>query len=251
MTHMRNTFTVAAALAAAVSLAACSPSTDQSSVTTSSPAGSSTAPPAAAAGQRDNALVRFVHAAPAAASVDVYADDTKAFEAVAYKTVTPFEEIEGQRATIRLRPAGAAESEPLAANSEGLDDGDHYTIFAVPGDDEKPMLRVVEDDLTRPADGKARIRVVNAARDAGEIDVVAGDTVVDGVNFQTVSSYAEVDPWAGSLQVKAEGQAAALATVPDVRFDAGKVYTVVVAGRPTAPEAFVIEDQIDTAMTSR
>src|SRR5262245_48159274 len=117
MTLMRNTFTAAFGLATAVTLAACSPSTDHAAVTTSSPGGASTATPAANAAERDNALVRFVNAVPAGPTVDVYADDAKAFAAVAYKSVTPFEEVAGERSTIRVRATGATpDTDALASN---------------------------------------------------------------------------------------------------------------------------------------
>lgn len=237
-------------LTLALAASACQRSTDDAPVTTTTPAGQSTAPSADAVAERDHALVRFVHAIPAGSTVDVFADDTRTFEGIAYKTVTPYREIDGQRYTFRLRPAGMTEGDPLASNSEGLDDGDHYTVFAVPGDDEAAMLRVVEDDFTVPGDGKARVRVVNAATDAGELDVFAAgrdDELFGGVNPRTVSSYNEIDPWSGALHVRADGERTVLAEVPNTRFDAGKVYTVVIAGKLRGSpkvEAFVIEDQI-------
>ena len=39
------------------------------------------------------ALLRVVHAIPADSTVDVFADDNKVFDSLAYKTVTPYREI--------------------------------------------------------------------------------------------------------------------------------------------------------------
>ena len=59
-----------------VFVAACSQDSERNApVTTTTPAGQSSAPSAAVAEKRDTALVRVVHAIPAGASVDVYADD--------------------------------------------------------------------------------------------------------------------------------------------------------------------------------
>jgi hypothetical protein len=245
----RGTLSVAGFCLLLGPLAACQPSTQDHTVTTESPSGQSTAPASEAAEERDNALVRFIHGIPAGATVDLYADDARTFDGVAYKTVTPYREVEGQRYTFRLRPAGMAQAEPLASNSEGLDDGDYYTVVAVPGDGETAVLRVLEDDFSWPATGKARVRVVHAAADAGEVDLFAdGRTeLFDGIDFQSVSDYDEIDPWTGALQVRAQGEDAPLATAANVRFEAGKVYTVVVTGKLRGTprlEAFVIEDQI-------
>lgn len=257
MSHVSSrSFAVVGPVLAALTLAGCQDSTENAPITTTSPAGQATAPPAAVAERADNALVRFVHAVPAGAAVDLYADDNPTFTDVAFKSVTPYREVDGERYTFRLRSGGMARSQPLATNSEGLDDGEYYTVFALPGDDEAAMLRVVEDDFSRVSDGKARVRVVHGARDLDEIDVFAAgrdDELFDGVDFQTVTDYEEVDPWTGALQIRAENESSTLASLPNVTLEAGKVYTVVVTGAiPRAPklkgaptlEAFVIEDKI-------
>ena len=141
------------------------------------------------------------------------------------------------------------QADPLASNTEGLNDGNHYTVFAVPGDGEVASLRVVADTHSLPSAGKARVRVVHASGDAGELDVYAvGRTNVlfDGVDFQSVTDYDEMDPLSGSLELRPEAESNVMLTVPNVRLDAGKTYTIVIVGRVrTAPklEAFVIEDQ--------
>jgi hypothetical protein len=225
-------------------------STENAPITTTSPAGESTAPSSAAAERRDDALVRFVNAMPSKAVVDLYADDNRTFDGVSFRTVTPYREVDGQYYTFRLRPAGSSEGSPLASNSEGLDDGDYYTVFAVPGDRGAAMLRVVEDDFSAPADGKARVRVVHASGDIGELALFerGRDTsLFNGVDFQTVTDYDEVDAWQGALDIKPQGGESVLTTIPDATFEAGKVYTVVVVGNSrTTPkiEAFVIEDRI-------
>jgi hypothetical protein len=244
-----RTTAVAAVAAVSFSLVACQrTSTDNAPVTTTTPGGQSTAPAAAGVKERDNALVRVVHAVPAGSTVDIYADDQRVFGAVDYQTVTPYRELPGERASIEVKPAGAPQAAPMATNTEGLDDGEHYTVFAVPGDDAQASLRVVKDDQSLPAAGKARLRVVHASRDAGDIDVYAPGRetpLVDGVRFQGVSAYANVDPVAGTLTVRRDGDRGAVLSLPDVKLDAGKTYTLVVAGNLKATpkaDAFVIED---------
>jgi hypothetical protein len=232
-----------------VLLSACNDRAANAPVTTTTPAGQSTAPAPAAAERRDTALVRFVHAVPGGGSMDLFADDNRTFDAVEYKATTPYREVDGQYYTFRLRAAGRTAGDPVASNTEGLDDGDYYTVFALPGDRNTAVLRVVEDDVTPPDNGKARVRVVHAAANLGEVDVFrAGqdDQVFGGVDFQSVSDYDEIDPWSGGLDVKAEDGGAPLATL-NVQFEAGKTYTIVVVGAAKGGrglETFVIEDQM-------
>lgn len=249
-----RSFAVLAFTAGVGTLVACQDSQPQTPVTTTTPQGQATAPVPANPERPDTALVRFVHATPAGAEMDLYADDTRAFDGVAFKTVTPYQPIDGQRYTLRLRRAGATTGDPVASNSEGFDDGDYYTVFALPGGDARqpPVLRVVEDDFSKPGDGKARVRVVNAAQGVDELNVRAPgreDDLFDGVDVTSVTDYDEIDPWSGVLEIRASDDDAMqpLATVADTSFEAGKVYTVIVVGRQRGTprlEAFVIEDQL-------
>jgi Domain of unknown function (DUF4397) len=224
-----------------------------SPVKTTTPAGESTAPPAAAVKERDNALVRAVNASATRPSVDVFADDARVFDDVKFKTVTPYREIPGERVSIAVQPADAPGAEPLARNSEGLDDGAHYTIFTVPGDDATTSLLVAKDDHSLPAAGKARLRVVHAVGGGGEIDVFAPgqrDPLFDGVNPKTIAGYREIDPVAGTLTVRPEGKAAPLVTLRDVGIVAGKSYTMVVVGTSAGTakaDAFIFEDAAEPA----
>ncbi|MDQ3255599.1 MAG: DUF4397 domain-containing protein, partial [Acidobacteriota bacterium] len=141
---------------------------------------------------------------------------------------------------------------PLVEDAEGFADGQHYTIIALPRDEtgREADLRFVRDNITAPSSGKARVRVIHAAAGIGEVDVYArgnNNALFDGVNFPSESSYNEIDPMTGVLEVRREGQTAAALTIPNARFEAGKIYTVIVMGRATGTprlEAVIVEDQI-------
>ena len=224
---------------------------DDRPVTTRTDGGQSTAPSAAAVEQRDNALVRAIHTIPAGATLDVLADDRTVFGGLSYKTVTPYQELNGQRYEFRLLPAGINAADPLAENSQSLDDGEHYTIVVFPGTDDEPAaLRVVRDDLDEVEPEQARVRIVHASRDARNIDVWAQgrqEALFAGVEFQTVTDYVAVPPESITLEIRVPNARDPMLTVPDVRFAPGGRYTIVVAGQLRAApplEAIVIEDQL-------
>jgi hypothetical protein len=181
--------------------------------------------------------------------VDVFADENRIFDGLAYRTVTPYQEIAADRYSLRLRPAGMNLAEPLATNSERLAAGTYYTVFAVPGDGEAASLRVVADHNVLPDAGKARLRIVHASSDAGEFDVYAAghpNALFDGVDFQSVTDYLAVDPFVGSFDLKPDHQSGTMLSIPNVRLDAGRSYTLIVVGRVrTAPklDTILVEDQ--------
>lgn len=233
-------------------VAACERAETSSSVpvTTTSPAGTSTAPSSAAAGRRDEALVRVVHAIPAGAPVDLYAGDLTVFDNLSYKSITAYRALDGKRYMFALRPAGMANAKALSSNTEGLNDGEYYTVFALPGDGNDAHLRIVQDVMPPPVAGKARLRVVHGGADAGEVDIYAAGTpeaLFDGVDFQSVSSYKDIDPIDGEIEFRAQGQETALVKVATVHIEAGRFYTLVLVGRArSAPklEGFLIEDSL-------
>ena len=224
-------------------------------MTTTSPAGTSTAPSAAAAETRDEALVRVVHAIPASAPIDIYAGDLTVFDNLSYKSVTAYRALDGKRYMFALRPAGMANAKPLSSNTEGLEDGKYYTVFALPGEGNAAHLRVVQDVLTPPGAGKARLRVIHGGADAGEVDIFASGTpkaLFGGVDFQSVTEYEDVDPVSGELEVRIGGQPAPLVKVPIAHLEAGRFYTLVIVGRVRATpklEAFLIEDALKPGTT--
>ena len=64
-------------------------------------------------------------------------------------------------------------------------------------------LRIVSDHLDSPAAGKARLRIVHAGIDAGQIDVRAAGSssaLFDDVDYQTVSDYKDVAPMNGAIR---------------------------------------------------
>jgi Domain of unknown function (DUF4397) len=225
------------------------------SVTTTTDKGASTAPPAREVEQRDKSLVRFIHVLPGFAAVDGLVGNTKEFNNVAYKAVTPYKEIPDNQSMFSIKPAGQDGAQPFAQNDEGISGGKHYTAIAMPATDGKATLHVVSDKLTPPATGKANVRVVHASPDAGEVDVfVKGQTssLFSGVNPQAVTNYSVVDPMTVTLEVRPQGSKTVALTIPNVSFEAGHLYTLVVSGKAKGSpklEAIKIDDKLDGMMS--
>jgi hypothetical protein len=237
--------------------AACSSEPKQTQpVTSKSDSGTSTAPPAKEVEQRDNALVRVINAAPGSGSFDIFADDQKLFESVAFKSVTPYRELKDGLHSFRVRQVGQSTAPPIAENSEGLSGGKHYTIMVMPGNNDKTTLNVVNDNITAPPADKAQVRVIHASPDAGEVDIVekqGNKKLFSGVNFEKETRYMDVDPMKTTLEVRREGQEQPIVTVPNANFEKGKFYTIVVTGHAKGTpklQTLMVEDQLGTAATA-
>jgi hypothetical protein len=193
--------------------------------------------------EKDLALVRVVNAIPGEPALVIFAGDSATFSGVGYKTASEFREIPDDRFNFKL---GSREN-PLAENRENLDGGERYTIVAMPdaGGADKRNLRVLDDDSKMVPTDKARVRVINAVPGDLEISVFLRgreDPLFDGVNFKSEAGWTELEPVAGTLEVRPEGKKNVLVSQPNVKLESGKSYTFVVSGRPAKPDLIKIED---------
>lgn len=260
MSNRMSTRMILLAVAPLLLAAACASESNQDQpLTTTTAAGTSTAPPAKEVGQRKNALVRFIHAVPGLAAVDLSANDAKVSGETRYKAATPYVEISADDQVFRLRLAGQEGAEPLAEEKKGFSAGSHYTVIAVPKNataifskdtgQSSAELRFIDDGLVAPVSGKVKVRVIDASPDLSELDVyVLGRTeaLLKGIKFASETNYAEVEPVQGVIEVRRAGENAATLNVPEVRLEAGKFYTIIVVGQTKGTaklEAIIVEDQ--------
>jgi tRNA-dihydrouridine synthase len=141
------------------------------------------------------------------------------------------------------------QAKAISTNTEGLHDGSFYTAFAMPGDDgHSPRLRIVNDHLNTPANGKAQLRIVHAGVGAGEVDVreAGGPVLFEGVDYESVTDYHEVTPVNGVIEIIGNGDESVLNRF-NTHLDAGRFYTILIVGNALGNpkiEAFLIEDAL-------
>lgn len=145
------------------------------------------------------AQLRFVHAAAGVDAVNFRVDDVDIRTNAAYgDEVSAYGNIAPGERDIAARLADG--DDDLAIATEDLESGGQYTAVLVNGID-SPGLEVFADTNTAGAEGKARLRIINAAQIAGAVDVYVTDTDVDleeaeptltEVGMPSASKYVEV-----------------------------------------------------------
>jgi hypothetical protein len=248
MTNLSTRFITTFVLAAAI-FTGCN-RTKKTEQPTQTEAGGQTsvAPSGKSVAKNDRALVRFLNADPSGRRYDLWFGDSRTYTNVKYQRLTPYDELPASRDEFRLSSAGADKTQPLAANSQGLSAGMRYTVIAIPKADGKLTLNVLEDDVNPPEAGKAKVRVINAAPNTGEMDVTraGGDgPLFKGVNFDSATAYKNVEPTMTTLEVRIKAQKQ-VALTTNLNLAPGKTYTIVVAGGlgNARLEAIPIEDAV-------
>jgi hypothetical protein len=148
---------------------------------------------------------------------------------------------------VALRPAGSpADEAPILSATFEARPGQAYTGAGV-GTAADARLAFFEDDLSAPGDGRARIRVVNAARQADPVDVVAvdGPVVARGAGYASPTTYATVP--AQSWQLRATGGSVAGTASTDLAPNA--VYSLLVL--EGADGALTVRAVLDAAGAER
>lgn len=212
-----------------------------------------TAPSAAAAGP---GYVRIAHFSPDTSAVDVWltsfrgSNFSKVFSGVGYGALSPYRRVTPGRYAVAVRPPGAAaDSPPLLQTTLKVASGRAYTVAGV-GHNANISLRVLRDDLTRPANGRARMRVVQASSVAPVIGVAAntGTILTRAAKFPSTTDYAQVP--AGRWTVRATPEDPSVEPVEKhVDVKAGRIYTVVVLDQGTTGIQLVV--RTDAASASR
>jgi hypothetical protein len=176
--------------------------------------------------------LRLAHFSPDTPDVDVtvtnFAKPDKAvtLKGVGYGAVSGYQRIEPGSYTVAMRPAGAdPASDPVISATLDATDGRAYTVAGL-GRFADLSLSVLDDDISLPPSGKARMRVINAAPIAGELAIDrAGVPVVEKAEFGQATTYTVID--AGTTPLSVRPTRGTPTDVP-VALAAGGVYSVLV-----------------------
>jgi hypothetical protein len=225
----------------------CSPARDRA-VTTTSDRGTTSSPSGDTVAARGHSMVRVINAVSNGAQITLLADERTIFDNVKAAQVTDYKEMSDNAVKFSVRSADQPSASGEGVNREVMGDGQRYTAVVLPKDNGKDYgLRVLHDELT-PDSGKARIRVIHAAAGTGEVDVVLNGhsgELFSGLNFGNEGGFKDIDPTTGTLEVRRKDEKLQIATVKDMRLDAGHTYTVVIMGGPKAPlKTVTFEDQV-------
>jgi hypothetical protein len=223
--------------------AACSGSKTETPVITKTATDQSVSPAGTETAERGKSLIRVVNALPKLSPIDLTAGDTTMFQSVGYKTVTPYTEIQDNVVNFKLR--GAGQPNALTDNTETMMDGYRYTVVALPSNDGGAKLRILRDEVAGDPT-KARLRVVHAAPGMGSVDVAAqGNTepIFHNVAYGSEAGYRDIEPMSAVLEVRRDG-GSRLIRLEKMQFEAGKAYTIVIAGSSTRVEAITFDDSV-------
>lgn len=199
-----------------------------------------------AAAQEPQSFLRLAHLSPDTPQVDVYLtafgrpDFHERINGVGYGVVSEYQTVQPGEYTIAMRPTGAdPATKPVISTTLTAQKGRAYTVAGL-GSFSDLALKVLNDEISLPPAGQARMRVVNAAPHAGDLSIKrAGTAVIERTAFGDASSYVYVP--AGATRLTVAPVEASPTNLP-VTLKAGGVYTVLVLEQGGSLSAAVRQD---------
>ncbi|MER3488298.1 MAG: hypothetical protein C4328_00050 [Meiothermus sp.] len=176
----------------------------------------------------NDALVRFVHLVPDGPRIDVSVGDQKIFEELSYKDTAAYLPVAAGEVTFGVSQVAQGSSQPGAKLLEAkarLEKGKRYTIVVLGS-------AQVFDDPFKALPGQALVRVIQVSADTPVMDVAAkgGPVLFKGIASGKGSEYTPVRAMTYDLEVRPAGKNEVVLSLPGISLQAGRVYTVFVAG---------------------
>lgn len=156
------------------------------------------------------ALIRVVQASPDAPALDLIADERVMASGLVFGDATGFLPVPDGEVTLRFVPAGGAPETAVVEVSFDFADGQAFEVVAL-GQLREIDARVFEIDRTKIEEpGKARLRVIHLAPDAGRVSFSVGgeEPLFDGVEFAEATPYEEVTAGSFPLTMRSADPAA-------------------------------------------
>ncbi len=126
----------------------------------------------------DVGAFRVAHTSPDAPNVDIYFDEQAVIEDLAFREVSPYEEVEP--GTYQVQVTAADDPDTVVFDEEvEVEAGVTNTAVAfgeaAGGPENEFTVEVLEDDISDPGDDTSRVRLFHASPDAEDIDIVVGE----------------------------------------------------------------------------
>lgn len=177
--------------------------------------------------------VRAGHLSPGTPKADVTltpfsGGDPVTLRGVEFSDVTGYVRVPQGLYALAIRAEDQPDSQPMVTANIQVDAGSASTVIAT-GEEGAAQVQVVTDDLTPPAEDKAKVRLISAASTTEPVtaQVVGGPVLAEDVTTGSATGYAEVEAQTWAVDVTAGDVTAPASSIP---VEAGGVYTLLVLG---------------------
>jgi hypothetical protein len=185
----------------------------------------------------NSASIRVLHASPKSPNIDVYFNNKRIVENLAYAKVSKYLMITPGNNNIRVYRAGRTDR-PLIDINVNISESSKFTV-AVIGTFPNISLNPISDPMEAQMTTKSCIRFIHLSPNVPAIDITLsnGTKLFNNIKYKDVTDYITLDPGKYNIQIKESGSNKIILTIPNVDLIKYKCYSIYVAGllRGTPP----------------
>ncbi len=201
-----------------------------------------------------DAQIRAIHLSLNAPPVDVFANDLRAFEGIAFTGSSVYADLQAGTYDLNVVPSGALlDASVLSVEDQVLEEDQAYTTVAFGILSDLQSL-VLEEDRTAPAEGSIRVRAIHTALNVGQVDIwnITDPNnpapLYEDVDFGTAGDAQEIPAGAYTLGLDLNNDAAVDLTYELPSLPAGTIANLFAVAR--GRDVFLIA-QFDDGTTAR
>ena len=173
--------------------------------------------------------IRVMNVAEGSPAADIAVDGEVRYSSLGYGEVTQYDSVTPGDHEFEITFPGDDSVAPIT-QSQTIEPGNAALVLIVNGDS-GPEVQTYSVDLDRTSDGTARVRLINASPDAGELDVYGeSDRWFKNVGNGSASDYKEVNYGIRDITVRNDDDDAPLVDAPQTKLNWGVVYDMVLFG---------------------
>jgi MYXO-CTERM domain-containing protein len=213
--------------------------------------------------------IRFGHFVPSQGPVDVMVGTTVLGTDLVFRSVTPYFSVPSGNQTVTVRASGgSASAPPLVVGQADVPPAGAVTAAAVAASDTTSSLhsagaielQMFADDLSAPAPGQAKVRVIHTVPGTATVSAQLTDSVTPAATAVSAEptltlspvGYGDASPYevvaAGTYQLKVGPPGGApIVTGQNWPIRAGTVSSVVLVASTSGPTVEVLSDAVGTA----
>lgn len=166
-----------------------------------------------------------IHASPDLPAIDFYfnGDRINGNRIISYNDTIPYKIFNSGTAAIIVKKY-ISSTTYISTNIE-LENEKNYSFF-VAGKANETSYLLIQDDLTAPNSGKAKIRFINLSPDAPSLNFqLNANTLFGTIAFKTYSDFTSIDPGDCIISISNAANGTSLSE-QNLNIEAGKIYTV-------------------------
>ncbi|MTI67337.1 MAG: DUF4397 domain-containing protein [Firmicutes bacterium] len=191
--------------------------------------------------------LRVLHASPDAPGVDVYLNNMIVASNLKFKDFTPYLPLMPGLYNVKVFPANTQVNPVINANIEVKPNSDYTVAAAGMLKEIKPII--IDDTSGRIPVNKGQVKFVHLSPDAPAVDITLPDGTIlfENIKFGETSEKLLLDPGTYTLQARVSGTDNVVLTVPNVKINPQKYYTVYAVGLVDGPPPLQVLIALDKA----